>query len=121
MTAARPRTKARGAAAGRRKPKMPETSRALNRACRKTAPPRFRGPAAEPLAEGPTTARSRLQRAPDGVLHGFQGILGARPVGAAALSDVVFAASATSEGLAGDAYQIACVQTAITGAAGSSR
>ena len=48
----------------------------------------------------------------------FQGILGARPIGAAALGDVVFAASATSKGLAGNAYQIACVQTAITGALG---
>ncbi len=47
-----PRTKARGSAAGRRKPKMPETCGPQTPLTNQTQPPRFRRPAAEPVAEG---------------------------------------------------------------------
>ena len=46
-----------------------------------------------------------LQRVSDGVLHGLQGIFGARSVSAAALSDVVLAAATSSKRLARDADQ----------------
>ena len=55
---------------------------------------------------------------PDGVLHGFQGVLGARPIGTAALTDVGLAPTATAQGLSGYAYQLTGVQTTITGALG---
>ena len=55
---------------------------------------------------------------PDGVLHGLEGVLGATAVGAAALADVGLATTATAEGLSGHAYQLAGVETTVTGALG---
>lgn len=49
----------------------------------------------------------------DGVLHGLQGIFGACSVSAAALSDVVLAATTSSKRLARDAYQIPGIKPAI--------
>jgi hypothetical protein len=85
-------------AAGQRKPKMPETGGVQNPPIRQPHSPRFRWPAAEIIAEGVRNraAKLGLQRVPDGVLHGLEGVFGATPVGAAALGDVGLAPTATS-------------------------
>ena len=58
--------------------------------------PRFRLPAAETFAEGVKNPRGQLglQRVPDGVLHGLQGVFRATPVSATALGDVGLAPTA---------------------------